>query len=103
MKANGRRSGERLAFFVCGQSLTVFGTEEQDLTENSKKTRAEAEASFSRTQTQFLARNRIISEQEAISDARAAKTVRLRELRLDKEAAERAAAAASAPKRVVKR
>jgi hypothetical protein len=49
--------------------------------------------------------NRIVSEQEAISNAREAKTVRLRELRMEKEAEElaEAAAKAAAPKRAGKR
>lgn len=49
--------------------------------------------------------NRIVSEQDAVSQAREAKTARLRELRLEKEAAGRAAAAALAasPKRAGKR
>jgi len=44
--------------------------------------------------------NRIVSEQDAVSQAREAKTARLRELRLEKEADDRAAAAASLPKQV---
>jgi len=49
--------------------------------------------------------NRIVSEQDAVSQAREAKTARLRELRLEKEAEERAAALALAaqPKRVGRR
>lgn len=49
--------------------------------------------------------NRIVSEQDAVSRAREAKTARLRELRLEKEADELAAAAAQAaqPKRAGKR
>jgi hypothetical protein len=62
------------------------------LSDNSKKSREQAEASFSKTQTQFLTRNRITSEHDAANDARAAKTARLRELRLEKEASELAAA-----------
>ena len=65
------------------------------LSDNSKRSRDQAETSFSKTQTQFLTRNRIISEHDAVSDARDAKTARLRELRLEKEAEEKAAAAAA--------
>lgn len=61
---------------------------------NSKKSRDQAETSFSRTQTQFLARTRIVSEQDAVSQSRDEKTARLRELRLQKEAEEQAATAA---------
>lgn len=77
------------------------------MTENSRKTRDHAETMFSKTQTQALSLNRILSEQDAASQAREAKTARLRELRLEKEAAELAAAEvakASAPaKRGTKR
>lgn len=74
------------------------------LTANSKKSRDHAESSFSKTQTQFMALNRIISERDAVSEARDAKTARLRELRLEKEADDLAAAAvAPAPKQKTKR
>jgi hypothetical protein len=47
-----------------------------------------------------MALNRIISEQDAVSQARDAKTARLRQLRLEKQADDLAAAAAApAPKR----
>jgi hypothetical protein len=71
------------------------------VTGNSKKSRAQAEMSFSKTQTQSLALNRILSEHDAVSQAREEKTARLRELRLEKEAEE--LAAAPAPKRKGKR
>ena len=59
---------------------------------------------FSKTQTQSMALNRIISEQDAVSSAREAKTARLRELRMEKEAADLAAAAANPePKKKGKR
>lgn len=71
------------------------------LTENSTKTRDQAETAFSRTQTQFMARNRTISEIDAVAAERDAKTLRLRELRLEKEAA--AAVNAAKPKKRAKR
>ena len=71
------------------------------LTANSKKARERAETSFSKTQTQSMALNRILSEQDAVSHARDVKTARLKELRLEKEADAIAAAAAAPP--VVKR
>ena len=71
------------------------------MTENSKKSRDQAESFFSKTQTQSKALNRIISEHDAVSQAREEKTARLRELRLEKEAVE--LAAAPAPKRKGKR
>lgn len=75
------------------------------LTANSKKTRDQAESIFSKTQIQSMSLNRILSEQDAISNAREAKTARLRELRLEKEAEDQAAATALAavPKRAGKR
>jgi hypothetical protein len=60
--------------------------------ENSLKTRERAESAFARTQTQHLARSRIASERDDIAAAQSAKTIRLRELRLQKEAAESAMA-----------
>lgn len=56
------------------------------LTENSTKTRDQAESAFSKTQTQFMARSRTISEIDAVTLERDAKTLRLRELRLEREA-----------------
>jgi hypothetical protein len=56
------------------------------VTENSTKTRDQAESAFSRTQTQFMARNRTIAEIDDVAAQREAKTLRLRELRLEKEA-----------------
>jgi hypothetical protein len=79
-------------------------TGRKTLTATSKKSRDHAESIFSKTQTQSMSLNRIISEQDAVSQAREAKTARLRELRLEKEADDMAAAAlAAAPKRVGKR
>ncbi|CAN7656203.1 hypothetical protein LJR090_001488 [Bosea sp. LjRoot90] len=73
------------------------------MAENSKS-RVTADAAFLRTQTQSLTRNRVLSETETITQARDANTARLKELRLQKEAAERAAAAAAPPKpRALKR
>lgn len=56
------------------------------MTENSTKTRDQAESAFSRTQTQFMARNRTISEIDDVAAERDAKTLRLRQLRLEREA-----------------
>lgn len=80
-------------------------TGRKTLTATSKKSRDLAESIFSKTQTQSMSLNRIISEQDAVSQAREAKTARLRELRLEKEADELAAAAslAASPKRAGKR
>jgi hypothetical protein len=75
------------------------------LTAPSKVSGDRAEALFSKTQTQSMSLGRIISERDAVSEAREAKTARLRELRLEKEAEEMAAASALAasPKRAGKR
>lgn len=71
---------------------------------NSRKPRDRAESVFSKTQTQSLSLGRIISEQDAVSRAREEKTARLKELRLEKEAADQLAAAiAPEPKRKAKR
>ena len=60
---------------------------------------------FSKTQTQSMSLNHIISERDAVSEAREAKTARLRELRLERAADELAVAATQAvlPKRAGKR
>jgi hypothetical protein len=75
------------------------------LTTHSKTPADAAVSLFSKTKTQSMSLNRIISERDAVSDAREAKTARLRELRLEKEASDLAAAAALAalPKRAGKR
>ncbi|PDQ19288.1 hypothetical protein CN311_20285 [Mesorhizobium sanjuanii] len=75
------------------------------MTATSNKSRDQAESIFSKTRTQSMSLNRIVSEQDAVSRAREAKTARLRELRLEKEAEDMAAAAALAapPKRAGKR
>lgn len=56
------------------------------VTENSSKIRDQAESAFNRTQTQFMARNRTISEIDDVVAEREAKTIRLRQLRLEREA-----------------
>ncbi|WP_181178255.1 hypothetical protein [Mesorhizobium sp. B4-1-3] len=66
-----------------------------------KTSRDQAESLFSKSRTQSMSLNRIMSERDAASQAREAKTARLRELRLEKEA-ETAALAAPASKRVGK-
>ena len=67
------------------------------MAENSKS-RVQADAAFLKTQTQSLSRNRIVSETDTINQARDANTARLKEQRLNKEALDRAAAAAAPPK-----
>lgn len=62
------------------------------MTEHSKS-RPHAEAAFLKTQTQSLSRNRVLSETESLNQERDAKTARLKEQRLRKEADERAGGA----------
>ena len=65
--------------------------------ENTTKSRDKAESAFAKTQTQFLARSRIVAERDEIEAAREAKTARLREMRIEKEAADLEAAAKAPP------
>ena len=75
------------------------------MTTSSKTTVDQPASLFSKTQTQSMSLNRIISERDAVSEAREAKTARLREQRLEKQADEMVAAAALAalPKRAGRR
>jgi len=65
----------------------------------TSKQRTDADNAFLRVQTRSSVRKRIASETEKLDQERDAKTARLRELRLAKEAADREALAASPPKR----
>ena len=67
------------------------------MTEHSK-TRIQAEAAFLKTQTQSQSENRILSETEGLNQERDAKTARLKEQRLRKEAHERTGGATVPPK-----
>lgn len=71
------------------------------MTENSSKARAQAEIAFSKTQTEYLSRSRTISEIDEVAANRDAKTARLRELRLEKEA--NAVAKVAMPQKAPKR
>ena len=62
------------------------------MTENRSKSRQQAEIAFDETQTQFFARNHAVEELDAVVQAREAKTQRLREASLAKEAEDIAAA-----------
>ncbi|MCV9937150.1 hypothetical protein OIU35_12320 [Boseaceae bacterium BT-24-1] len=59
--------------------------------------RITAENNFMKTQTQSLARNRITSEFDSIAHQRDVNMARQRQQRLEKEAAERQAAAVPVP------
>jgi hypothetical protein len=59
------------------------------------KSRERAEAAFGKVQSQFLARSRAVEEQDALTQERDEKTLRLREARKAKEADARAAAEAA--------
>lgn len=61
------------------------------MAENSKNSRERAETAFGKLQSQSLARNRTLSENDAVVQARDEKTSRLRALRMAKEATEQAA------------
>lgn len=67
------------------------------MTEHSKS-RTQAEAAFLKTQTQSVSRNRLLSETESLNQERDAKTARLKEQRLRKEADERAGGATVPPR-----
>ncbi|WP_332690719.1 hypothetical protein [Bosea sp. (in: a-proteobacteria)] len=71
------------------------------MAENSRS-RVTAEAAFLKTQNQSMSRERALSETDAFNQARDANTARLKELRLEKEALERAAEAIS-PKPTARR
>ncbi len=62
------------------------------------KLRIDADNAFLKTQTQLSVRNRISSETEFVSQARDAKTARLKALRLEKEALDRDMLVADPPK-----
>ncbi|PTM96205.1 hypothetical protein [Mycoplana dimorpha] len=65
------------------------------MTQTHSKSRQQAEIAFSKTQSQFFARDRALEEQEAIVRAREEKTLRLREARLAKETHDRSTATAA--------
>ena len=70
------------------------------MTQSPSKAREQAESAFGKAQSQSLARNRIISEIDAVVQQRDEKTLRLRALRLEKEASELAAGASPARAKV---
>lgn len=72
------------------------------MSDKPQSARERAESAFGKTQTQSLARNRIVDESEAIAKERDAKTARLKEMRLQKEAEEMRTAPAKTPKRTAK-
>ena len=65
--------------------------------ENTTQSRDKAESAFAKPQPQFLARSRIVAQRAEIEPAREAKTARLREMRIEKEAADLEAAAKAPP------
>ncbi|CAN7384828.1 hypothetical protein LJR009_003263 [Bosea sp. LjRoot9] len=72
------------------------------MAENSKS-RIQAEAAFLKIQTHALPGTRIISEADIVDLARDANTARLKELRLNREALDRAAATVVPPKLKMRR
>ncbi len=69
----------------------------------SSRSRDHAETFFTSADTQYLSRSLKEAEHDTVSQARDAKTARLRELRLAKEALDLAAAPAVSTKRTAKR
>lgn len=55
------------------------------MSETHSKSRQQAELAFSKAQTQFTVRTRVVEEMDSIAQARDEKTLRLREARLAKE------------------
>ena len=62
------------------------------MTETYSKSRRQAEAAFGNLQAEFFAKNNAAEELASIAQARDAKTIRLREVRLAKEQADRISA-----------
>lgn len=62
------------------------------MTETYSKSRQQAETAFGNLQTQFFAKNNAVEELQSVAQARDAKTLRLREVRLAKEQADRISA-----------
>lgn len=60
------------------------------MTQSYSRPRQQAEAAFAKAQSQFLARNRTVSEVDSIIQAREEKTLRLKKARLAKETEDRA-------------
>ncbi|MGO4677987.1 hypothetical protein AB4Z40_34495, partial [Bosea sp. 2YAB26] len=68
--------------------------QEMDMAEHSKQ-RVDADNNFLKTQTQLLARNRIMLESDTLARHRDANTAKLKQQRLEKEANDRVAALAA--------
>lgn len=64
------------------------------MTHTSSRSRAQAEIAFAEAQSQFLARKRPVDELDAIAQARAQKTLRLKAARMARDLSERATVAA---------
>lgn len=64
------------------------------MTQTSSRSREQAEIAFAEAQSQFLARERPVDELDAIAQARAEKTLRLKTARIARDLKERARVAA---------
>jgi hypothetical protein len=93
-----RKPGILPGFFV--DSSRAASSQDMTLTEHFSNSRQRAEAAFGKTQT--LARDRTISEIDAVTQARDEKTSRLRALRMAKEAGDLAASDQEKAKRTGK-
>jgi hypothetical protein len=83
-----------LAFFLLpphSPEPPARNSQDMAMTKSFSSPRERAEAAFGKTQSQALARDRTISEIDAVTQARDEKTSRLRAARIAKEAEERAA------------
>jgi hypothetical protein len=66
--------------------------EREPMTQSFSKPRQRAESAFTKIQSQFFARDQAVEEQDFVTQAREAKTLRLREMRLAKDTDDRARA-----------
>lgn len=70
-------------FFIgCNQPIHEL---EPHMTQTFSKSRQRAESAFAKTQSQFFAKDQAVEEQDFATQAREAKTARLREARLANE------------------
>lgn len=72
------------------------------MTPTHSQAREQAEIAFAKAQSQFLARERPVEERDAIAQARAEKTLRLKAARMARDQDERARAAAAASEQATK-
>jgi hypothetical protein len=96
------RAGQIVTSSQATAWLFAFFRSDTLLNNTISKSRERAELAFGKTQSQFLARNRLVAENDAVVQARDEKTLRLRELRKAKEASDLAAGIGAKPTRAPK-